>query len=162
MRNILIIFFMSITFVSCSIYSAVGGEIPSKEEDYYVTEIPEEVRDSSREDKPETSMADDCFYNEHVKYNPILENACSDDQRLYVFFNLYADTIIDDTIKIKKIEIDEIRDKDRKVVDRKDCEDYFLSQLYQKTYVYKCYVKGFKLECRAIKRPGDGKQENGN
>ena len=153
--NVLLL--ITVCLISCSAHSRICGEDPNKdEEDCYVTEIPMEVRDSSREDKPETNMSDDCFYNERVKYNCILENACSDDQRLYVFFKLYADTIIDDTIKIKKIEIDEIRDKDRNIVDRKDCEGYFLSQLYQKTYVYKCYVKGFKLDCRAIKRSRDG------
>lgn len=147
-----VLFFVAVSLISCSGYSTIYRENPDKEETFYVTEIPTEVRDSSREDELRISMVDDCFYNEHVKYNPVLENSCSNDQRLDVFFNLYADTIINDTIKIKKIEIYEIRDKERNVVDRKDCEDYFLSQLYQKTYVYKCYVKGFKLNCRAIKR----------
>lgn len=156
--SVLIKAFMVMSLCSCSISNKkfIGSDkqeyiIDEQDTFLLVQEIPEEIIDTSSTVKRNDEMDIKCFY-EYVDYDKSLYNECSMDNRLYVTFNLFFDSIANDTIIVKRIEIHEIRDLNRKVVVRKDCEDYFLLQLYRKTYVYKCNnIKAVRLECVALK-----------
>ncbi|MBR2262207.1 MAG: hypothetical protein IJ916_10995 [Paludibacteraceae bacterium] len=153
MRKNIIILYLSTSLLSCSIHSnvydnTVNQQFVSEETDSIelVKSIPKEIGF-----KKEFNNVDPCIHNEYVQYNPVLKNECSNDNRLYVRFNLSIDTIINDTVLIKYIEIAEIRDSNRKIVERKECEESFLKQLREKVYLYKCKnIKRKQLECVAF------------
>lgn len=145
--KVLIFFILSSSCCdNCFIFANDKYAIESVDTFVVVTDFPEEKFDGKLFGECEKRQ-DDCICtcNKFVEYIPILYNDCSDDNRLIVIFNLSIDAIVDDTILIRKIEIDEIRDFNHKIVKREKCEESFLGQLYKKTYLYKCKCK-YKLK----------------
>jgi hypothetical protein len=90
---------------------------------------------------------------DHIKFDPIIKNRCTQDRRLYVYFRISADSVYNDTVYVEKISIVEIRDEKHEIVKRLDCMDDFTSQLYAKTYI--CFTrKNVKriLSCVALRQ----------
>lgn len=159
MKKVIIILQISVGLLSCSIHCNNYNKATNQQLIGYDTNTLELVKDVPKEIKHKRNLSTeddsmrneyDCMRNERVQYNPVLKNECSEDIRLYVRFNLYIDSTVNDTIRIRNIEIAEIRDSYRKIVERKECEDYFLNQLRGKVYFYKCNIKRIQLECVAF------------
>ena len=152
MKKVIIILQISVGLLSCSIHCNNYNKATNQQLIGYDTNTLELVKDVPKEIKHKRNLSteDDSMRNERVQYNPVLKNECSEDIRLYVRFNLSIDSTVNDTIRIRNIEIAEIRDSYRKIVERKECEDYFLNQLRGKVYFYKCNIKRIQLECVAF------------
>lgn len=150
MRGILLIFIVFYYIVSCS--SSISKIVCSNED--LVTEVPEEAPNPDVFIGKYHDSEDDCAYYQSVKYNPILENLCTNDYQLHVFFTIHIDTIINDTIVPERIVVDAIRGHDGSEVESRSCEEYFLSQLYKKTYIYNCKSKRVRLKCRTMVKEG--------
>jgi len=113
--------------------------------------VEEECEEKENDYKINLEITDNCINEEYVQYNPVLKNDCSNDSRLTVGFSLSIDTIVNDTIRVKNIEIEWFRDSNKEFVDRKECEESFLKQLREKVYLYKCKnIKRIRLKCVAF------------
>lgn len=90
---------------------------------------------------------------EFIEFEPVIKNSCTNDRRLYIRFRLIVDTIINDTLQIKKISIVDILDENHKFKNYKECNDDLLNQLYAKTYIYRGNAKIRRVvrSCVALK-----------
>jgi len=146
----LLIIFSSCSNLHCNWNKIEKHQLNSNEIDTFEF-VKEECEEKGNDYKRDLEITDNCINNEYVQYNPVLKNECSKDSRLTVSFILNIDTIVNDTIRVKDVEIEWFRDSNKEFVEKTECVDYFMKQLREKVYLYKCNnVKRKRLKCVAF------------
>lgn len=121
MRSIIILL-VAIFFSSCNTHI----HIQDNRKDCF--EVIEENDDTLSEGKLAPYIEDP-----EIEYDKRIINDCNDAHKLFFHFYLYVDTIINDTIVIKKIQNLRVI-KEQKIIEYR-CIDDVLKQLYNKTYI---------------------------